>query len=161
MPVKLARSPRSEWVDRRGAEAADRFCRSRAVFPCVVGSHTRIVREIARATALQQRERKNLSQMECMTFFFAELALMHYSMVMYCPSMVAASAVYAAHCTLNKTPPWTKTLQYHTGFSEPQLRFFSLEIVISYVLASFQEASSQVPIQSTWAAERKVCIDSR
>ncbi|KAK8946186.1 Cyclin-B1-5 [Platanthera guangdongensis] len=60
--------------------------------------------------------------MECMTFFFAELALMHYSMVMYCPSMVAASAVYAAHCTLNKTPPWTKTLQYHTGFSEPQLR---------------------------------------
>ncbi|KAK1378362.1 hypothetical protein POM88_025106 [Heracleum sosnowskyi] len=44
-----------------------------------------------------------------MTFFLAELGMMNYATVMYCPSMVAASAVYGAHCTLNKTPLW----RYH------------------------------------------------
>ncbi|PKA53047.1 Cyclin-B1-1 [Apostasia shenzhenica] len=60
-------------------------------------------------------------EMENMAFFFAELALMHYAMMVYRPSMVAAAAVYAARCTLRKTPLWNKTLEYHTGFSESQL----------------------------------------
>ncbi|XP_072976645.1 G2/mitotic-specific cyclin S13-7-like [Typha angustifolia] len=60
-------------------------------------------------------------EMEHMVFFFAELGMMQYSMIMYCPSMVAASAVYAARCTLKKSPLWTETLQRHTGFSEKQL----------------------------------------
>lgn len=61
--------------------------------------------------------------MEHMVFFFAELGLMQYSMIMYCPSMVAASAVYAARCTLRKSPLWTETLKHHTGFSEQQLLY--------------------------------------
>ncbi|XP_019703333.2 G2/mitotic-specific cyclin S13-7 isoform X1 [Elaeis guineensis] len=60
-------------------------------------------------------------EMEHMAFFFAELGLMHYSMIMYCPSLIAASAVYAARCTLKKTPFWSETLKHNTGFSEPQL----------------------------------------
>nr|CAD1817288.1 unnamed protein product [Ananas comosus var. bracteatus] len=60
-------------------------------------------------------------EMEHMVFFFAELGLMQYAMIMYCPSMVAASAVYAARCTLRKSPLWTETLKHHTGFSEQQL----------------------------------------
>ncbi|XP_073104901.1 G2/mitotic-specific cyclin S13-7-like isoform X1 [Elaeis guineensis] len=60
-------------------------------------------------------------EMEHLAFFFAELGLMHYSMIMYCPSLIAASAVYAARCTLKKTPFWTETLKHHTGFSELQL----------------------------------------
>ncbi|XP_073104895.1 G2/mitotic-specific cyclin S13-7-like isoform X2 [Elaeis guineensis] len=60
-------------------------------------------------------------EMEHLTFFFAELGLMHYSMIMYCPSLIAASAVYAARCTLKKTPFWSETLKHHTGFSELQL----------------------------------------
>ncbi|KAG9454854.1 hypothetical protein H6P81_007758 [Aristolochia fimbriata] len=60
-------------------------------------------------------------EMEHMVFFYAELALMQYSMIIYCPSMIAASAVYAANCTLRKSPRWTETLKVHTGFSEPQL----------------------------------------
>ncbi|XP_011041395.1 PREDICTED: G2/mitotic-specific cyclin S13-7-like [Populus euphratica] len=59
---------------------------------------------------------------ENMVYFLAELGLMHYDTVMFCPSMVAASAVYVARCTLNKTPSWTDTLKKHTGFSEPQLK---------------------------------------
>ncbi|XP_020577360.1 G2/mitotic-specific cyclin S13-7-like isoform X2 [Phalaenopsis equestris] len=60
-------------------------------------------------------------EMEHMTFFFAELALLHYSIAMHCPSLIAASAVYAARCTLNKTPLWSKTLEYHTGYLEKNL----------------------------------------
>nr|AIZ68199.1 G2/mitotic-specific cyclin S13-7-like isoform X1 [Albuca bracteata] len=60
-------------------------------------------------------------EMEHMVFFFAELGLLQYSMVTHCPSMFAASAVYAARCTLKKTPLWTDTLKHHTGFSETQL----------------------------------------
>eukprot|EP00262_Sarcandra_glabra_P021840 TRINITY_DN939_c1_g1_i3.p2 TRINITY_DN939_c1_g1~~TRINITY_DN939_c1_g1_i3.p2 ORF type:complete len:112 (+),score=11.80 TRINITY_DN939_c1_g1_i3:990-1325(+) len=60
-------------------------------------------------------------EMEHMVFFFAKLGLMQYSMIMYYPSMVAASAVYVARSTLNKSPLWSDTLKCHTGFSEPQL----------------------------------------
>jgi cyclin B len=60
-------------------------------------------------------------ELEHMVFFFSELALMEYGMVSLCPSLVAASAVYAARCTLNKSPIWTETLKHHTGFNELQL----------------------------------------
>ena len=57
-----------------------------------------------------------------MVFFLAELGLMQYSAVaVYCPSLIAASAVYAARCTLDKKPFWTETLKHHTGYSEEQL----------------------------------------
>lgn len=61
-------------------------------------------------------------QLENMVFFLAELGLMHYSAVIsYCPSNIAASAVYAARCTLERSPVWTETLEHHTGYSEDQL----------------------------------------
>ena len=59
--------------------------------------------------------------LEHMAFFFAEMALMEYGLVSVCPSLVAASAVYAARCTLKKSPVWTETLKHHTGFNELQL----------------------------------------
>ena len=43
-------------------------------------------------------------ELEHMVFFFAEMALMEYGLVSSCPSLVAASAVYAARCTLKKSP---------------------------------------------------------
>jgi hypothetical protein len=61
-------------------------------------------------------------QMENMVFFLAELGLMHYpTVILYCPSMIAAAAVYAAQCTLDKSPFWSETLKHHTGYSEEQL----------------------------------------
>jgi len=60
-------------------------------------------------------------ELEQMVFFFAEMALMEYGLVSQCPSLVAASAVYAARCTMNKTPIWTETLKHHTGFNELQI----------------------------------------
>ncbi|KXG24389.2 hypothetical protein SORBI_3007G035100 [Sorghum bicolor] len=59
-------------------------------------------------------------EMENMAFFFAELALLQYDLVTRMPSLVAASAVYAARLTLNKAPLWTETLKHHTGFRESE-----------------------------------------
>lgn len=57
-----------------------------------------------------------------MVYLLAELAMMNYSTaIKYSPSMIAASAVYAARCTLNKAPAWNDTLGSHTGFSENEL----------------------------------------
>lgn len=61
-------------------------------------------------------------EMKHLVFFFAELALIQYSIIIeYCPSMIAAAAVYAAQCTLGKSPLWSETLKHHTGFTELQL----------------------------------------
>ncbi|XP_052172334.1 G2/mitotic-specific cyclin S13-7-like [Diospyros lotus] len=58
---------------------------------------------------------------ENMVYFLGELGIMGYDAIIFCPSMLAASAVYAARCTLSKSPLWNETLKLHTGFSEPQL----------------------------------------
>nr|CAD1829579.1 unnamed protein product [Ananas comosus var. bracteatus] len=79
---------------------------------------------------------KEVRTMEHMVFFFAELGLVQYPMIMYCPSMVAASAVYAARCTLKKIPFWTKTLKRHTGFSEQQLLDCSKILVNAHATAT-------------------------
>ncbi|KAI3990559.1 hypothetical protein MKX01_022859 [Papaver californicum] len=76
-------------------------------------------------------------EMENMAFFLTELGLMQYGMVKFCPSMLAASAVYAARCTLNKTPLWHETLNFHTGFSESQL------IDCAKLLVSFHSRSAE------------------
>ncbi|KAL6988076.1 G2/mitotic-specific cyclin-1 [Sarracenia purpurea var. burkii] len=59
--------------------------------------------------------------MENMVYFLAELGMMNYATVIYCPSLFSASAVYAARCTLGKFPLWNEMLKIHTGFTEPQL----------------------------------------
>ncbi|XP_009601465.1 G2/mitotic-specific cyclin S13-7-like [Nicotiana tomentosiformis] len=87
-----------------------------------------LVRYIKAATPSDNQE------MENMTFFFAELGLMNYKItISYRPSMLAASSVYAARSTLNKTPLWTQTLQHHTGYSEDQLMECA-KILVSYHL---------------------------
>ncbi|PHT45121.1 G2/mitotic-specific cyclin S13-6 [Capsicum baccatum] len=62
-----------------------------------------------------------LDEMENMVYFLAELVLMNYETIIYCPSMIAASVVYAARHTLNQTSFWYGTLKLHTGFSETQI----------------------------------------
>ena len=62
-----------------------------------------------------------------MTFFYAELGLMSYTTIIeHSSSKIAASAVYAARCALNRSPWWTETLEHHTGYSEDQLMYVSM-----------------------------------
>jgi transcription initiation factor TFIIIB Brf1 subunit/transcription initiation factor TFIIB len=55
--------------------------------------------------------------MENLAFFVVELCLLHYLMIEYNPSMLAAAAIYTAQCTLRKDTCWSKTLALHTGDS--------------------------------------------
>ncbi|KAL8489275.1 hypothetical protein ACS0TY_025252 [Phlomoides rotata] len=70
---------------------------------------------------------------EKMVYFLGELGIMNYSStIMYSPSMIAASAVYAARCTLNQAPFWNETLQSHTGFSEAHLMECAKQLLVSF-----------------------------
>ncbi|KAJ1263473.1 hypothetical protein BS78_09G187200 [Paspalum vaginatum] len=74
-------------------------------------------------------------ELQHMIRFFGELTLMDYRMTLTCPSMVAACAVYAARCTLKKSPLWTDTLTHHTGLHEQQLMEGTKILVSSHVAA--------------------------
>ncbi|XP_071687079.1 G2/mitotic-specific cyclin S13-7-like [Rutidosis leptorrhynchoides] len=77
------------------------------------------------------------NEMENMVFFLTELGLIHYSVIMTNkPSKLAASAVYAARCTLNKTPAWTETLKYHTGYDEDEIKDCARALVNFHACAS-------------------------
>ncbi|GJX77247.1 cyclin [Tanacetum coccineum] len=76
-------------------------------------------------------------EMEDMVFFYAELGLLDYKVtIRNNPSKLAASAVYAARCTFNKTPAWTETLKHYTGYGEDQLRDCAKRLVRRHALAS-------------------------
>ncbi|KAI3495171.1 hypothetical protein L1887_37380 [Cichorium endivia] len=76
---------------------------------------TRFIKAAATATELE-------IDVEQMVYFYAELGMTNYHIIIrYCPSMVAASAVYAARSALNKNPVWHDTLDMHTGFTETQV----------------------------------------
>ncbi|XP_042493345.1 G2/mitotic-specific cyclin S13-7-like isoform X2 [Macadamia integrifolia] len=83
-------------------------------------------------------------EMENMAFFLAELGLMRYATIMYCPSMVAASAVYAARCTMNKTPLWNETLKLHTGYTESQL------MDCAKLLVSFHSSAAESKLKGVY-----------
>ncbi|XP_031400960.1 G2/mitotic-specific cyclin S13-7 [Punica granatum] len=85
------------------------------------------------------------TEMENMVLFLAELGLMHYhTVIFYCPSMIAASAVYAARCTLNKSPLWTETLKHHTGYSADQL------LDCAKLLVSFHTAAADSKLKAVY-----------
>ncbi|XP_014626937.1 G2/mitotic-specific cyclin S13-7 isoform X3 [Glycine max] len=60
-------------------------------------------------------EKTIMGKLENMAHFLSELGMMHYATIKYFPSMVAASAVFAARCALNKAPLWNETLKLHSG----------------------------------------------
>ncbi|KAK1418911.1 hypothetical protein QVD17_28062 [Tagetes erecta] len=85
------------------------------------------------------------SEMENMVFFLTELGLIHYSVIVSnTPSKLAATAVYAARCTLKKTPVWTETLKHHTGYYEHELRECAKSLV------SFHECASETKLKAVY-----------
>ncbi|XP_057770441.1 G2/mitotic-specific cyclin S13-7-like [Salvia miltiorrhiza] len=76
---------------------------------------------------------------ENMVYFLAELGMMDYEILVHCPSMIAASAVYAARCALHKAPAWNETLQMHSGFSEQELMVCVKKLVVLHALAGDQK----------------------
>ncbi|CAN6443427.1 unnamed protein product [Victoria cruziana] len=81
-------------------------------------------------------QKLDAGKMEHLVFFFAELSLIQYSMVNYRPSMIAASAVYAARRTLNASPSWTDALKKHTSYSEEQVKYVYIPSLITLPMIS-------------------------
>lgn len=94
-------------------------------------------------------------QLEHMILFFGELALMDYRMVTIRPSVIAASAVYAARCTLKKSPLWTDTLKHHTGLHEQQLMEGAKMLVSSHAAAPEGKLKT---IYQKYASEQFGCV---
>ncbi|KAD3336227.1 hypothetical protein E3N88_31746 [Mikania micrantha] len=79
------------------------------------------------------------TMMENMVYFYAELGMMHYGIIRFCPSMVAAGAVYAARATMSKSPVWHETLEMHTGFTEGQVMECARMMVMFHSMAKTDE----------------------
>ncbi|KAK4479992.1 hypothetical protein RD792_013047 [Penstemon davidsonii] len=60
-------------------------------------------------------------KLELLSFFLIELCLVEYEMLKYPPSFLAASAIYTAQSTLYGVGQWSKTCEWHTGYSEDEL----------------------------------------
>ncbi|CAI9087985.1 OLC1v1022204C1 [Oldenlandia corymbosa var. corymbosa] len=59
---------------------------------------------------------------EHLAFYLIELCLVEYEALKYKPSLLCASAIYLARCTLQMNPKWTLLLQKHTRYEEDQIR---------------------------------------
>ncbi|EFJ27369.1 hypothetical protein SELMODRAFT_230742 [Selaginella moellendorffii] len=88
-------------------------------------------------------------QMNLLAFFFVELCLTEYVMLKYPPSMLAAAAVYAAQCCLEKSPAWTSALQRHSGYTEDQIRECATH------MARFHQKVSKTPEEHLSVVGRK------
>ncbi|RDX96273.1 putative cyclin-B3-1, partial [Mucuna pruriens] len=55
-------------------------------------------------------------KLEHMAFFLVDLCLVEYEALAFKPSLLCASALYVARCTLQITPPWTPLLHRHARY---------------------------------------------
>ncbi|KAF2573018.1 hypothetical protein F2Q70_00000963 [Brassica cretica] len=58
---------------------------------------------------------------EMLASFLIELALVEYEMLRFQPSLLAATAVYTAQCTVDGYRQWSSTCEFHSHYSEDQL----------------------------------------
>lgn len=62
------------------------------------------------------------TQLEHLSFYLIELALVEYEALSFRPSLLCASALYVARCTLRISPSWTTLLNKHTRYEASQIR---------------------------------------
>ncbi|XP_010532000.1 PREDICTED: putative cyclin-B3-1 [Tarenaya hassleriana] len=61
-------------------------------------------------------------KLEQLAFYLIELSLVEYDALKYKPSMLCASAIYVARCTLRMAPSWTPLLIKHARYDVPEMR---------------------------------------
>ncbi|AEC06658.1 Cyclin B2;1 [Arabidopsis thaliana] len=66
---------------------------------------------------------------EVLASFLIELALVEYEMLRFPPSLLAATSVYTAQCTLDGSRKWNSTCEFHCHYSEDQLMECSRKLV--------------------------------
>ncbi|CAH2037377.1 unnamed protein product [Thlaspi arvense] len=61
-------------------------------------------------------------KLEQLAFYLIELCLVEYEALTFKPSLLCASAIYVARCTLHTTPVWTALLNKHTNYNVSQMK---------------------------------------
>uniref|UniRef100_A0A1J3HEK3 Putative cyclin-B3-1 n=2 Tax=Noccaea caerulescens TaxID=107243 RepID=A0A1J3HEK3_NOCCA len=61
-------------------------------------------------------------KLEQLAFYLIELCLVEYEALKFKPSLLCASAIYVARCTLHTTPVWTALLNKHTHYNVSQMK---------------------------------------
>ncbi|WJX93248.1 hypothetical protein P8452_74797 [Trifolium repens] len=61
-------------------------------------------------------------KLEHLSFFLIDLCLVEYEALAFKPSLLCASALYVARCTLKVTPTWTPLLHKHARYEVSQIR---------------------------------------
>jgi cyclin B len=83
------------------------------------------------------QEKADVLQLEMLSWYLVELCLTEYSMVKFCPSQVAAAAVYMAlNILVRETCCWGPALQLHSGYTESQLKY-AISSLSSHTFQSF------------------------
>ena len=99
---------------------------------------------------------RTMVQLAC---FIAERSLQEQSMMKHLPSVVAASAIYAARTSLKRNP-WSPTLLHYTKLDEPQLAecLSDMKAFILHPEASQQQAVSRKYANARFGSVSKLPI---
>ncbi|XP_057977186.1 G2/mitotic-specific cyclin-2-like isoform X2 [Malania oleifera] len=90
-------------------------------------------------------------KLEILSFFLIDLCLVEYEMLKFPPSLLAASAIYTAQCTLHGFKQWDKKCQWYTGYSEDELLECSVLIVTFHQKAG---TGKLIGLQRKYSASR-------
>ncbi|XP_030943898.1 G2/mitotic-specific cyclin-2-like [Quercus lobata] len=89
-------------------------------------------------------------KLELLSFFIIELCLVEYEMLKFPPSLLAAAAVYTAQCSLYCFKQWSRTIEWHTNYSEDQLLECSKLMVTCHQKAGTGKLTGAYRKYSTW-----------
>lgn len=93
------------------------------------------------------------NKLEMLSFFMIELCLVEYEMLKFPPSYLAAAAIYTAQCTLYGFKQWTKTSEWHTGYSQDQL------IECSRLIVGFHQKARMGKLTAVYRKYRTIKFD--
>ncbi|KAF6136560.1 hypothetical protein GIB67_016016 [Kingdonia uniflora] len=79
-----------------------------------------------------------------LAFYLIELCLVEYEALTFKPSLLCASAIYVARCTLGITPAWTPLLRKHAHYEESQVR------ACANMILRLQKSAGRGPFKVTY-----------
>lgn len=83
-------------------------------------------------------------KLEHLAFYLVDLCLVEYEALKFKPSLLCASALYLARCTLQMTPAWTPLLEKHARYHVVQMR------ECAEMILNFQKAARSGRLKVTY-----------
>ncbi|KHG18821.1 Putative cyclin-B3-1 -like protein [Gossypium arboreum] len=91
------------------------------------------------------------NKLEHLAFYLIELCLVEYEALKFKPSLLCASAIYVARCTLQMSPSWTPLLCRHTRYDASEIRHISFKVLeCAEMILRFQRAARSGQLKVTF-----------